>query len=327
MSDDEDARKTEGRGLSQPLTSPPSQAITPQNRSLAAAAGAPNPFYPAPAGPYAPPPPPVPGSTDEAFEVGRRCGFLFGEKFGWAKKVYQQLQEGIVGESKGKASPWNKLPPDDRATFLNNVLKALSELPMPPEYATRERRDAAERGFREGAQKGLASAAIEAFTLWFATEMAIAVVTGALTRLPASAARITVGPSGARLGRTLASTEMELQRASEEAYQAIRQSGKAQIPTIASNSGIGESTLSDLFDHIFIKEHALAAEPNVFKTARFEADPVIARLWQKARTGPLSGSDLTKFKDVMARSCGNAIDEGWFTLSFSIPGCVVKDDR
>jgi hypothetical protein len=132
---------------------------------------------------------------------------------------------------------------------------------------------------------------------------------------------VTLGPIAARPGRTLARREAELQRAAEAAYEERLE--RQQISAVARNTGIGEQTLSDLFGQVFLKEHELAAGPNLTKSSRFEADTEIARLWQKARSGPLEGSDLTISGHYGLRGCGDAADEGRLALSIRIGRSVV----
>ncbi|HKM56809.1 MAG TPA: RHS repeat-associated core domain-containing protein, partial [Isosphaeraceae bacterium] len=252
---------------------------------------------PAPAAAASPPPPPVPGSTDEAFAKGLRSGIQYGNKAAWAEHVLDQLKNGLVGEG----GVWNRMSPADKALFLNNVLSELGKLPAPPEYEDRERSEAAERGFRLGLGRGRDQAAAEVFALWATTQIALAAVSEAALRLPLpEEAPTTAGATGVRAGGQILRSEAELYRAAESAYSSIRSAGTDQLATVAKNTGFGESTLTDIYHHVFTEQHEIAVGPGKTVTKLFEADPEIATLWKKAQGGPLEGADLTRFRELMA---------------------------
>jgi len=252
---------------------------------------------PAPASAVNVPSPPVPGSAQEAFQEGRKSGVLLGNKVGWAKHVLQQFQEGIRGESKGSSSPWAKMSAADRRQILLGVRNALDQLPMPPQYDTKERQSQAEAGFYEGFGQGVEQASLQVFALFVATELAIAVATEGAIRLPASSRALKSGVTGARLAGQL---EAETQRAAEIVYAEIRSAGTGQLSTVAKNTGSSETSLSKIYNHLFNTEHDIAVAPNTVKRMRFSADPEIASLWKAAQQGKLEGKQLSRFQELMA---------------------------
>lgn len=83
------------------------------------------------------------------------------------------------------------------------------------------------------------------------------------------------------------------------AYDAIR-ANAGDTARIAENTGIPQSRLDQVKDHIFNREHDLPVGPGQTQRGNFTPEGSIADLWSKAEAGTLSPGEAQEFHRLMA---------------------------
>ncbi|GAB5096255.1 hypothetical protein YK56LOC_19710 [Caballeronia sp. HLA56] len=75
--------------------------------------------------------------------------------------------------------------------------------------------------------------------------------------------------------------------AAERAYDAIR-ADRADVALISKNTGMSESSIARIKDHVFFNEHRIESV-----LQRFDADPGIVNSWNRLTVGDWVESDLS----------------------------------
>lgn len=85
----------------------------------------------------------------------------------------------------------------------------------------------------------------------------------------------------------------------EAAYAAIR-ANTGDVSAIADNTGIDESVIGQVKNHLFMTEHDVPIGPNEIGHGYFTADEDIAGLWNKAEAGTLTPAEEGQFRSLMS---------------------------
>jgi hypothetical protein len=82
-------------------------------------------------------------------------------------------------------------------------------------------------------------------------------------------------------------------------YEQIR-NNPDDTARIAENTGIPQSKLDQVKDHVFHREHDLPVGPGQTQRGNFSPDSDIADLWPKAEAGTLTPAEAQRFHRLMA---------------------------
>jgi hypothetical protein len=102
-----------------------------------------------------------------------------------------------------------------------------------------------------------------------------------------------------RYGPTGAFWATETQEA-RTIYNQIRRWGANDIAEVAGNTGLPQRYINTVHSHMFLERHRIAIGPDQWVNQRFHAYEDLGNLWQNARNGRLTQSDLAEFRDLFA---------------------------
>jgi hypothetical protein len=85
----------------------------------------------------------------------------------------------------------------------------------------------------------------------------------------------------------------------KELYAAIR-ADTGDVSSIARNTGIDESVIAQVKNHLFMSEHDIPIGPNQIERGNFTPDEHIADLWGKAGRGTLDEDEAAEFRSLLS---------------------------